>query len=251
MEKGTNSGLLIIVCVVIFGIFAVISTFLFEDKLSPKMSNVMGIGLSQGSSALNEVTAESDFEGYTAGDYFVISKYTGNDKKVVIPKKFKGLEKGYATTIFKDTDVEEVSFQKGFVWTDFSFQPTYQSKIKKLTLPESLKVVESSIYLDYTSLTELTIPKGVSEISANALKSYGSSNDTLKKINLPEGLTKIGTNALGGHYNIKSIRIPSTVKDFKVGSDYPEGTEFIFKSGTDLTNIKSDFTYKNYKYTFY
>lgn len=53
MSEGANQGLFVIVAVVIFGIFVLISYVLFKDTLKPRLSSIFTDGLEQAEDAID------------------------------------------------------------------------------------------------------------------------------------------------------------------------------------------------------
>lgn len=252
MEKGTKTGLLIVTGVVIFGLFTTLSYTLFQDKLSPNLEKLHTKGLSKASSALNEVSSTEDFGGYVEDeDTYYLWYYKGSEKKVIIPKSFDGKSKVNTFGLFRGDEaglnVEEVSFEKGFVWGDpNSFNILYQSNVKKFTTPINMGNVPSNSPLP-KNLETLIVSEGTKSISPNA---FGQA-ENLTSLTLPEGLETIGNNAFINAKSLKTIKLPSTIKSFTIGNGFADNTEFQFKKGTDISPFRNDNKQKNYSYTFY
>ncbi|EOH8749805.1 leucine-rich repeat protein [Enterococcus faecalis] len=58
MTNGTSQGLFVVVAIVIFGIFVLISYLLFKDNLKPTLANIFTDGLEQANSYLSGVIKE-------------------------------------------------------------------------------------------------------------------------------------------------------------------------------------------------
>ena len=111
MTNGTSQGLFIVVAIIIFGIFVLISYVLFRDNLKPSLANIFTDGLEQATTALNNdtqsgaegvsydewlkdlknkgyvVAEDTDFTGEEDGSF----KYIGADEKVIVPEIIKGV----------------------------------------------------------------------------------------------------------------------------------------------------------------
>ncbi|WP_270282953.1 BspA family leucine-rich repeat surface protein, partial [Enterococcus lactis] len=111
MTNGSNQGLFVVVSIVIFGIFVLISYLLFRDNLKPNLANIFTDGLEQATTALNNgtqsgaegvsydewlkdlenkgyvVAEDTDFSGNLDGSF----KYNGTDEKVIVPEIIKGV----------------------------------------------------------------------------------------------------------------------------------------------------------------
>lgn len=103
--------------------------------------------------------------------------------------------------------------------------------IKKVQLPNALRIVGDNAFNDCTNLQEINLPESVDSIGRNAFNSckslksisipskikvlgeYSIANcDGLTEINLPEGLTTIMRGGLDGNRNIQQLTLPSTLK---------------------------------------
>lgn len=71
-----------------------------------------------------------------------------------------------------------------------------------------------TLYLNGKSVTELTIPSGVTEISDYAFFGYAG----LTRVTLPNGLTTIGKSAFSNCPSLKKINVPSSVRTIAEGA---------------------------------
>lgn len=80
--------------------------------------------------------------------------------------------------------------------------------ITSYTFPEGTKKIPDHIFAGMGSLTEVTIPEGVTEIG-----SYTFSYSGLKKLTLPSTLTTIGSYAFWSNPALKEVTIPEGVSE--------------------------------------
>mgnify|MGYP004675622569 CR=1 FL=1 len=95
--------------------------------------------------------------------------------------------------------------------------------IKKIELPEGLKVIGPEAFCGFSSLEEIVIPSTVVSIGARAFEGCAA----LKRVNFPDGLKEIGCSAFSGYLGwddypatapaIEKVILPDTVE--KIGTD--------------------------------
>jgi hypothetical protein len=78
--------------------------------------------------------------------------------------------------------------------------------LKKVNLPNSLKVIESYAFLMCGNLTDITIPSGVTSIGDGAFEGCN-----FTKINLPNSITSIGFAAFANCDSLKEITLPNSI----------------------------------------
>ncbi|EGP5414183.1 hypothetical protein D3I44_12345 [Enterococcus faecium] len=61
MTNGTSQGLFVVVAIVIFGIFVLISYLLFKDNLKPSLSSIFNDGLEQAEENLTGIEFTARF----------------------------------------------------------------------------------------------------------------------------------------------------------------------------------------------
>ncbi|MCE3183189.1 hypothetical protein [Enterococcus faecium] len=123
MTNGSSQGLFVIVAVVIFGIFVLISYVLFRDTLKPSLAKIYcdaftitskNTGFGKLGNCDVEVTYEEwlkdlenkgyvvaedkDFEGSGDGNFI----YKGTDEKVIVPDIIKGVTITSVKNMFKN-----------------------------------------------------------------------------------------------------------------------------------------------------
>ena len=98
------------------------------------------------------------------------------------------------------------------------------TSITKVTLPDTLKTIDSNAFYGCSSLTEIVIPDGVTSIGSSAF--YGCSS--LTEIVIPESVRSIGDHAFRSCSNLTSVIIPDSVTS--IGS-------YAFQGCSSLTEI--------------
>ena len=149
----------------------------------------------------------------------VITSYKGNKEEVSVPEKI-GKEPVTAIGAYAFSPhaprVREA-------------QAANRKKIRKITLPDSVKFIEEYAFYMCKRLEEINIPDGVTEIckdtfSYSNLKSVTLPNsvqvigeaafascDKLEKINIPQGVPEIQAYAFSHCKNLKEVEIPDSV----------------------------------------
>ena len=125
---------------------------------------------------------EELFGDLERGQVFTVSKYFGNDEKVVIPDVAEQLSEG----LFEGN-----------------------GKIRSVTVPDGIKVISDSVFKNCTALEEVRLGKGVTEISAFAF--YGCT--ALKEIEIPEAITIIRREVFGKCTALTLITVPDNVSE--------------------------------------
>ncbi|WP_270276929.1 hypothetical protein [Enterococcus casseliflavus] len=103
MTEGANQGLFVIVAVVIFGIFVLISYVLFKDTLKPSLTNIFSDSLEQAEDAIdpklitkitiNEKTNEiknlkkNQTEEYYIKEFTNTFEFRDQDNEIIKPRK--------------------------------------------------------------------------------------------------------------------------------------------------------------------
>ena len=143
-----------------------------------------------------------------AGDYYVVTGYKGNDTEVVVPKQYEGL------LVLK---IAEGVFR--------------EKSIKKITLPDSLREIGESAFVNCSELEEANLPSSLESLGNGAFKGciklkeaklestklkkiepYAFSGcDSISEICLSEGITEIGYSAFEGTSSLKEVTLPSTL----------------------------------------
>ena len=135
-------------------------------------------------------------------NYVSVTGYNGNADNVVIPKTYRGIP----VKIIKDSA--------------FSFQ----TRIKSVTIPDSVTSIGQEAFVGCTGLMSVTIGNGVTSIGDYAFNDCTG----LTSIAIPDGVTSIGWSAFKGCTGLTSITIPNNVTSI--------GTE-AFRGCTGLTSV--------------
>lgn len=106
-----------------------------------------------------------------------------------------------------ETDIVIPSELDGKTVTKISSNAFNGSKIKSVTIPDTVQNICSQAFAFCSELKEVNLPSGLKTIGAYAFKKCSS----LENITLPEGLKSIGEGAFLYCDSLKSIEIPSTV----------------------------------------
>jgi len=109
----------------------------------------------------------------------VLKQYLGFDKEIIIPKSVITIGAG----VFRE------------------------SKIEKVTIPDSVKVIEGRAFQNCSKLTEIVIPGSVSELGESAFQGCSS----LFRAELSSGLSYVGMSAFEDCTSLKEVIIPDGV----------------------------------------
>lgn len=128
----------------------------------------------------------------------VITSYKGNKTEISVPAK---IGKEAVTSIgasafspYAPRRTQEQAYNRG--------------KIQKITLPDSIKVIEERAFYRCKTLEEINIPDGVTEICDETF-----SNCSLKKMTIPDSVKRIGESAFWGCALMESVNIPEGVTE--------------------------------------
>lgn len=108
---------------------------------------------------------------------------------------------------FKNSEIKEIDIPNGVAKLDicaFAY-----SGLRHIVLPDTLKVIGAHAFSNCTNLTELTIPKSVSQIDDNAFEGLENCVLTILNESDDEELFRISPYAFGmRNPNIKEVRVP-------------------------------------------
>ena len=111
-----------------------------------------------------------------------IRQYYGNEAEVTIPSSLDGHA------------VSRIGM-KSFGW---------RINIKRLTIPQSVTVIDDGAFMGCVRLSGIEMPEGVTTIGEEAFRGCSS----LTGLHLPDTVTAIGSRAFEGCSNLSEIRIP-------------------------------------------
>lgn len=193
------------------------------------------------------VASETDFEYILAPKnnprYVLVTKYKGNDSKIIIPDKIKGYPVNILSTgVFKECanltyikvpatvtslsgetfaecrslmNIEIHENNQTYISVDgivFNFDKTTlvafpNARDGKYTIPETVLTIGSSAFAGAYKLTDINMYNSVSNISANAFRGCFS----LKNLRLSDSLSVIGEKAFANCVDLREIHIPGSV----------------------------------------
>lgn len=115
-----------------------------------------------------------------------------------------------------------------------------QTRIKTVTLPNTIKIIGESAFEDCENLTSINIPSSVTVIEEDAFAGC----EKLTNVSLNEGLTTIGGWAFDGCSSFTSIKIPSSVNfigaNAFLNTDNIEPGVLIYDNGTKCYGVIGD-----------
>lgn len=108
---------------------------------------------------------------------------------------------------FKNSKIKEIIIPEGVTRLDicaFSY-----SELERISLPETLKIIEAYAFSNCEKLTELLIPKSVSDIGDRALEEMPDCVITILNESDDEELFRISSDAFGWNApHVKEVRVP-------------------------------------------
>lgn len=169
----------------------------------------------------------ADVQKHTSGDYqytlnedgkATITKYTGTESNITIPKKFENHEVTMiGSQSFKDNkSLEKIEISTNISTIDWmAFAGCTNLKEVYFTEPSKIEVLPFELFVNCSSLKTINIPSSVKEIKLQCFANCTALTDVV----IPEGVELIGRQAFGGCKNLQSIIIPSSI----VESGIPSG----------------------------
>lgn len=255
MTEGSNQGLFVIVAVIIFGIFVLISYLLFSDDLKSGLGSIFEDSLDQ---AIKDLTGEEDEDLIDAeinreyGDY-VFSRLREGDKVNSSDIWVRAIKLKDGTLHIEGASYENFSFDegRGVVGGDFIMPDSIggmkitsiansafsSAKITgELRLPKGLKNLGAYAFANSKLTGELVLPKGIKTLEDCVFYKANFSG----KLVLPEGLTSIGVESLTYSVFTESIELPKGLT--RVGKSALQESKFTgeFELPESLKYIGSD-----------
>lgn len=117
-----------------------------------------------------------------------ITKYTGKDKNVILPDRIAGQ---------KVVKIGRDAFY-------------CNKKIKKVTIPDTVKTIDAVAFEECENLKEVKLPKNLKEIGYDAFSYTG-----LTQIYIPDSVKKIGSDAFASCKRLKKVHLGENVKEIK------------------------------------
>ena len=94
----------------------------------------------------------------------------------------------------------------------------YASKLTDITLPQSLKIIESDAFADCDNLAEIIVPAGVDTIESYAFES----NPSLRKLVIPATVKGLGRRLVEECYNLQYIDAPADFFTRCIDNEYDD-----------------------------
>lgn len=197
MTNGTSQGLFVIVAVIIFGIFVLISYVLFRDTLKPSLGGIFTDTIQQ---TKCNISGEDECIDYSDTGIFTFnsatqtitgfkSGYTHKSDTLIIPQMINGKQvksvsssDGFSNYNFKKLYVAEGVESIG----NFTFS---SSELIKIKLPDSLKEIGRGAF-ENSKVTELELPDNITLIRMSAFEKA-----PINKLKLPKNIKEIQISA--------------------------------------------------------
>ena len=128
----------------------------------------------------------------------VITSYKGNKTEISVPAKI-GKEAVTAIGTYAFSPCAPRRTQE---------QADNRGQIQKITLPDSIKVIEENAFYWCKELEEINVPDGMTEICNGTFTNCG-----IKKMMLPDSVKRIGESAFWGCDSMTSVNIPESVTE--------------------------------------
>jgi len=148
-----------------------------------------------------------------------ITTYKCKDLDITIPASIKGKRvttvgyKNMRKSIFHEfPDITSVLISEGILRIENAVF-YFCTKLKHITLPNSLNYIGDYAFASCVSLTSIIIPEGVETINDYTYKNC----ESLTSVNIPKTVGKIGHRAFDGCINLSSITFPEGVHTMEYG----------------------------------
>ncbi len=130
-----------------------------------------------------------NFSVLTDEEGYAVWQYAGPSKDVVIPKIYKGF---YVVSIMRGAFYD-------------------MSKLETVSIPDSVKYIDSEAFDGCTGLTSITIPNSVTSIGFCAFRNCTG----LTSFTIPHSVTAIGNNVFEGCTGLTSICFDGTKQEWE------------------------------------
>ena len=148
-----------------------------------------------------------------AGDGIRITEYTARKARVVIPVEIAGLPVVRIDRFFESHDMR------------------YARKITSVKIPNTVTYIGDNVFAETAKLKKITLPESLKFIGYQAFNGSG-----ITSIVIPEGVTDIGVSVFGYCENLTSVTFPRSLQ--RMGeytfSATPSLTTVIIPSGTKI-----------------
>lgn len=234
MTNGTSQGLFIVIAVIIFGIFVLISYILFKDTMKTSLTAIFTDSLEQSSNNLDgsinikdKNKQENDdyyfgyikldgdnsdsylnyYEAKSTGYVYLVAVYTKDSEGNYVQDTSGEKLKGHLNLPDKVNGKKVVAIgtnagsQDG-IWT---FQGAQISSVK---LPRYLQTIPTGLFNNATNLTKIVngLPEGITSIGVNAFTNAPLTGT----IKIPDGVVEIKDNAFNKATFSGTLTIPES-----------------------------------------
>lgn len=171
---------------------------------------------------------------YEADEYIIISGYTGNDKRLIIPDTINDKPVTVIShNAFRNCNIEHIQFPamlKRIGYSAFS-----KIGLKTMSaLPETLEFIGDSAFSNNNDLTgDINIPDNVLTIGDSAFFNCSK----VKSFTIGQSVTYIGNYAFGNS-SISSVKIPDSVTYIGCGAFYKAKDLKSIEFGAGINNIE-------------
>lgn len=254
MTNGTSQGLFIVIAIIIFGIFVLISYLLFKDNLKPTLANIFTDGLEQTEEDLMGIVKEKMINIKSAREdntYLYAKIREANESKgetevwVQLKKLKNGTLQLYGSNVFDGKYTSGSSSMTGDLTIPdmidglkitSMFRTINDGVFEKakfdgdLNLPSGLTSIGNYTFYQSIFESELKLPDGLIEINNYAFN-YSKFKGELK---LPSSLVSIGDRSFYSSKFSGELSLPSSLK--KIGAYTFRNS--LFTGTLDVSNVE-------------
>ncbi len=275
MTNGTSQGLFVVVAIIIFGIFVLISYMLFKDNLKPTLANIFTDGLEQAKDSLansqnkdsTDITGRED-ENYLYAKIREADESIGETEIWVRAEKLEdgtlkidrssvsdnnysssGSAEMTGSLIMPDTingmkiigigNIYKISLANSWSTSNVFYNAKFDGELK---LPAYLTSISDGVFYNSKFSGELIIPKGVTIIGASTFRESIFSGE----LELPNGLTAIGDRTFANSTFSGGLKLPTGLTRVSGFDNSTFSGELIIPKGVTIIGYRS-FRYSNFE----
>lgn len=234
MTNGTSQGLFIVIAVIIFGIFVLISYILFKDTMKTSLTAIFTDSLEQSSNNLDGSINIKDKNKQENDDYYFGYVKLDGDNSDSYLNYYEAKATGYVYLVavyskdsegnyIQDTSGEKLTGHLNLpdkvngkkvvaIGTNAGSQDgiwTFQSaQISSVKLPRYLQTIPTGLFNNSTNLTKIVngLPDGITSIGVNAFTNAPLTGT----IKIPDGVVEIKDNAFNKATFSGTLTIPES-----------------------------------------
>lgn len=136
-----------------------------------------------------------EFEFLSSGEDYVIKKYTGHRKHLVIPESVRGR---------RIVGIEPTAFRR-----------LMGCSLESVVIPESIRILPAGVFVTYGKLKSVKLHPGIEEIGENAffgcteleILDFGEGKAEKGVVYFPKKLKRIGVQAFSGSDRIREVTL--------------------------------------------